>query len=373
MWTVRLEGVPEVASHTAVPINGKIYFFDPYCKDMDCTVRKSIDVYVFDPATYQWNQLQTQTLPDGSPWHSDDGRTVVAYRESAYLWSSRAFFEAGSVVYRFDTRTMAWSSLNASGQLPRIRCGQSACLVGSRVYLYGGWPLYGPSLPQIHFLDLETMQWHSVPTNGELPESRSYHSATAIGERMYVWGGCNQVSAGGVYARSLVFLDTSTLTWVLPRVHGRPPQGREDHSTFVYNGELYIFGGVDVDQGRYFRTIHKYSPEKSCWSVLTPKRSGPSARRFPGCCVIEDRVFIFGGRGLESNARVEQQVESAIDETSAVLEVGLTDMHVLNLCPTLRTMCLMAVIDAGVHVSHLPPAIKKEMIALTSYSSTSSS
>ncbi|KAK8767913.1 hypothetical protein V5799_005306 [Amblyomma americanum] len=79
MWTVRLEGVPEVASHTAVPINGKIYFFDPYCKDMDCTVRKSIDVYVFDPATYQWNQLQTQTLPDGSPWHSDDGRTVGRY------------------------------------------------------------------------------------------------------------------------------------------------------------------------------------------------------------------------------------------------------------------------------------------------------
>ncbi|XP_077496496.1 kelch domain-containing protein 3-like [Amblyomma americanum] len=164
------------------------------------------------------------------------------------------------------------------------------------------------------------MQWHSVPTNGELPEDPSYHSASAIGARMHVWGGSNELSDRGVYDSSLVFLDTSTMAWVLPRVDGFPPQGCQDHSTFLYNGELYIFGGVDVDRGRYFRIIHKYSPEKSCWSVLTPKRSGPSARRFLGCCVIDDRVFIFGGQGLKSYARVEQQMQSGIEDSSDVCE-----------------------------------------------------
>ncbi|XP_077497551.1 kelch domain-containing protein 3-like [Amblyomma americanum] len=367
MWTVRLGGVPEGACYTSVSINGKIYSFDPDREDVDRTTRESVEVYVFDPATCQWNQLQTQSLPDGSPWHNNYSRTVVAYGDSAYLWSSRDYIEVGSAVYRFDTRTMAWSLLEVSGIWPEFRFGQTACLLGSRVYLYGGWPVDGPPTPQIDFLDLKTLRWHTVPTRGELPENTMYHSASAIGDRMYVWGGAIVLSGRGTaYSSSLVYLDTSTSTWVRPRVDGFPPEGREDHATFVYNGELYVFGGLDFDRDRYFGIIHKYSPEKSSWSVVTPKRSGPSARRFPGCCVIDNLLFVFGGRGLKSYATVEQWMQSSAEETSELCEEALTDMHVLDFCPTLKTMCLMAVIDANVHVGHLPPAIKKEVSALTS-------
>ncbi|XP_077511535.1 kelch domain-containing protein 3-like [Amblyomma americanum] len=191
---------------------------------------------------------------------------------------------------------------------------------------------------------------------------------------MYVWGGTTELAVRGtVYGSSLVFLDTATSTWVRPGVDGFPPEGREDHSTFVYNGELYIFGGTDVERDRYFRIMHKYSPEKSCWSVVMLQRSGPSARRFPGCCVVDDKVFIFGGQGLKCNARVEQRMEFGIEETSEVHEEVLTNMNVLDFSPTVKTMCPMAVIDARMHVGDLPPAIKKEVRALTSYSSTSSS
>ncbi|XP_077497556.1 kelch domain-containing protein 3-like [Amblyomma americanum] len=305
MWTVRLEGVPEGASYTAVSINGKIYSFDPDREDVDRTTRESVEVYVFDPATCQWNQLRTQSLPDGSPWHNNYSLTVVAYGDCAYLWSSRDYLE-------------------------------------------------------IDFLDLKTLRWHTVPTRGELPENTVYHSASAIGDRMYVWGGAIVLSGRGTaYSSSLVYLDTSTSTWVRPRADGFPPEGREDHATFVYNGELYVFGGLDFDRDRYFGIIHKYSPERSSWSVVTPKRSGPSARRFPGCCVIDNLLFVFGGRGLKSYATVEQWMQSSAEETSELCEEALTDMHVLDFCPTLKTMCLTAVIDANVHVGHLPPAIKK--------------
>ncbi|XP_077497558.1 kelch domain-containing protein 3-like [Amblyomma americanum] len=374
MWTVRLGGVPEGACYTSVSINGKIYSFGPDREDVDRTTRESVEVYVFDPATCQWNQLQTQSLPDGSPWHHNYSRTVVAYGDSAYLWSSRDYIERGSAVYRFDTRTMAWSLLEVSGIWPEFRFGQTACLVGSLVYLYGGWPVDGPPTPQIDFLDLKTLRWHTVTTRGELPENTMYHSASAIGDRMYVWGGAIVLSGRGTaYSSSLVYLDTSTSTWVRPRVDGFPPEGRADHATFVYNGELYVFGGLDFDRGRYFGIIHKYNPERSSWSVVTPKRSGPSARRFPGCCVIDNLLFVFGGRGLKSYTTVEQWMQSSAEETSELCEEALTDMHVLDFCPTLKTMCLMAVIDANAHVGHLPPAIKKEVSALTSYRSTSPS
>jgi len=37
--------------------------------------------------------------------------------------------------------------------------------------------------------------------------------------------------------------------------------------------------------------------ESRCWSVLKPTGNGPCPRRNFSCCVIGDRVFLFGGIG----------------------------------------------------------------------------
>ncbi|KAK8772939.1 hypothetical protein V5799_012530 [Amblyomma americanum] len=360
MWTVRLKRVPERVNQLAVSINGKIYSFYSYDSGLNVSNREPINVYVFNPVSYHWDLLQTQYyLPNGT--RSDIVcHAVVAYEDCAYIWATRGNPELRNILYRFDTKTMTWSRPNVSGQRPEVRCGYTACLVGHRVYIFGGLPPYTTPLPSIDFLDLKTLQWHRVPTSGDIPRRRIFHSASAIGSRMYIWGG-HSADLFQVYDRTLFFLDTATLTWVRPRVNGPPPAAREDHAAFVYKGELYIFGGMDYDLLRYFGDLHKYNPENSCWSQVRPRRSGPSSRRYLGCCVLDERVFFFSGVGLASHAGNRQGMQ---DE-----EQELSDMHVLDFAPTLKTLCLLALIETRLNVDRLPPAIRREVVAITTHSS----
>lgn len=343
----------------AVSINDKIYSFDSYDADMNLSSHEPVDVYVFDPRSCHWDLVQTQVLSNGSP-SGVSCHAVVSYGDCVYLWGTRVDSEARNILYCFDTKTMTWSRPNVSGQRPEVRCGHTACLIGHRVYIFGGRPLNTTPLPNIDFLDLKTLQWHRVPTSGEFPRRRIFHSASAIGNRMYIWGG-HSADLFQVYDSSIFFLDTSTLTWVRPRVHGLLPATREDHSAFVYKGELYIFGGMDYDLLRYFCDIHKYNPENSCWSQVLPKRSGPCSRRYSGCCVIDERVFVFSGVCLASIAGYRQEMHDEEEE--------LTDLHVLDFAPTLKTMCMMTVIDARLNVDHLPPPIRREVVAITTHNS----
>lgn len=79
---------------------------------------------------------------------------------------------------------------------------------------------------------------------------------------MYIWGGSSEHPARPyrfVCDNSLLYLETTTYTWVCPHV-GVPPVGRKGHSTFVYNGQLYIFGGYNNLLDTYFVDMHKYDP-----------------------------------------------------------------------------------------------------------------
>ena len=53
----------------------------------------------------------------------------------------------------------------------------------------------------------ETLEWKFVVTNGEIPEKRSHHTASLIGNRLIVFGGLSQE---GRRLNDLHVLDLST-------------------------------------------------------------------------------------------------------------------------------------------------------------------
>ncbi len=84
-----------------------------------------------------------------------------------------------------------------------------------------------------------------------------------------------------------------------------------------YKGQLFIFGGCNSIHGKYYNDLVRYNPgiylvscflknildpimclpnlDSCCWSVVETRGNGPSPRDGPCCCLIGDRVFLYGG------------------------------------------------------------------------------
>lgn len=72
---------------------------------------------------------------------------------------------------------------------------------------------------------------------GVSPVSRDFHTASAIGNRMYIFGGRStneEIINGPVnsefYCNKIMYLNTDTMKWCTPSTLGYPPCGRRSHS-----------------------------------------------------------------------------------------------------------------------------------------------
>ncbi|XP_077523931.1 kelch domain-containing protein 3-like [Amblyomma americanum] len=355
MWTARVEGGPCCTNHAAVAVNDEIYLFGGYCVDEVNTMRRPMDVHVLNTASLRWTQIPVQRNLESVPFQRS-GHTVVAYGEYAYLWGGRNEDGACNILYRFDTASVTWLRPRTLGETPAAREGHSACVVGSRMYVFGGVEEDDVRLSQdVHVLDLDTMKWHLLVTRGASPEWRSFHSAVAIGHCIYVWGGRRGSDAAPAhlpddfaYSDRLAYLDTAKGVWVHPVTRGSTPLARCSHSSFVHNGEMYVFGGYNGLLATFFGDMHKYNPERSQWSQVKLLRKGPCPRRGHCCSMVGDRMFLFGGT---SQQNILDRSREASDNGS--LE-DHPDLHVLEFAPSLRTLCLLVMIDFRLDISKLP-------------------
>ncbi|XP_077535868.1 kelch domain-containing protein 3-like [Haemaphysalis longicornis] len=375
MWTVRLEGGPCRARHAAVAINDEVYSFGGFCTDELYSTRQPIDVHVLNTGTLRWTLIPCQSNLECVPFQRY-GHSVVACGDYAYLWGGRNEDGACNILYRFDTVSMTWSRPRTTGEVPSAREGHSATVVGSRMYVFGGFEEEDAdrTSQDVHVLDLDSLHWRRLATRGAPPHWRGLHSSVAIGARVYVWGGRRRSDEGTardeVYPDRLAYLDTTSALWVHPVTRGNPPPRRDGHAAFVYNGEMYLFGGFNSLWLTFFEDLHKYNPESSQWSPVTPLRKGPSARRGHCCCVVGDRLFLFGGTSpVSSKGSILERMRESLEGTQFI---DHTDLHVLDFAPSLKTLCLLVFIDSHQDVNRLPEENKWEISCMTKRNTVSS-
>ena len=116
----------------------------------------------------------------------------------------------------------------------------------------------------MYWLDTSTMVWSLINT-GSTPPPSPGHSATIIGTKMFVFGVTgNQIS--------IRVFDKETNSWTTPSAQILPDE-RCFHSTFTYNEELYIFGGIDYNSRPtpvLYNDLWEFNPE-TFWTKVTPK------------------------------------------------------------------------------------------------------
>lgn len=381
-WTVHLEGGPRRVNHAAVAVGEKIYSFGGYCTGENYHNKQPMDIHVLNTTSLRWKLLPSPRRGDPqfevAPYQRY-GHTAVVYKDKIYIWGGRNDDAADNALYCFDPETGMWSLLETNGTVPGARDGHSACVVHSRysdsMYIFGGFEEGIDRFSQeVYSLDFKTMRWTYLMTSGQPPSYRDFHSATAIGNRMYIFGGRGDHngphhSQMEYYCCDILYLDTTALQWYRPTTTGQIPIGRRSHSAFYHGGYLYVFGGYNSLRDEHFNDLHRFDPQKNTWEFVRTHGQLPIKRRRQTCIVLGDRMYLFGGTSPSPD------IPPSFDDDLNAQEVRLMDhddLHVLEFSPSLKRLCLMTIIANcdNVHqlmdrLPFLPEDIKWEVRAMT--------
>uniref|UniRef100_A0A3Q0R5M3 Kelch domain containing 3 n=1 Tax=Amphilophus citrinellus TaxID=61819 RepID=A0A3Q0R5M3_AMPCI len=356
-WTVHLEGGPRRVNHAAVAVGHKVYSFGGYCSGEDYETLRQIDVHVFNTVSLRWMKLPPVRIAGHERVREVPymryGHTAVLLDDTIYLWGGRNDTEgACNVLYAFDMHLFE---------------------VQSVMHLHVCFPLHVTQMLGSHYCIncncfIDTHRWYTPKTSGTGTPARwrDFHSATIIGTKMFVFGGrADRLgpfhSNNEVYCNKIRVFDTETNCWLTTPSTQPLPEGRRSHSAFSYNGELYIFGGYNSHMERHFNDLWKFNPENFTWKKVEPKGKGPCPRRRQCCCMVGDRIILFGGT-------------SPCPEQGMGDEFNLmdhSDLYILDFSPNLKTLCKIAVIQYSLEQSGLPHDIRWELAAMTTNSNIS--
>lgn len=367
-WTVHLEGGPRRVNHAAVAVGHRVFSFGGYCSEEDYETLRQIDVHVFNAVSLRWRKLPPVIGGQSKVPYMRYGHTAVLIDDIIYIWGGRNDTEgACNVLYIFHTGTEQWATPRVTGQVPGARDGHSACVMEKTMYVFGGYEQLADCFSNdIHKLDTKSMSWALVKAKGAPARWRDFHSATVIGQKMYVFGGRADRSGpfhsnNEIYCNRIRVFDLMTESWLEAAQSTAPPEGRRSHSAFSYQGDLYVFGGYNARLNRHFRDLWKYSPDSGRWQRVDVQGKGPCARRRQCCCIVGDKILLFGGTS-------PSQDQDPHDEFNLT---DHSDLYILDFNPSLKTLCKLAVLHHSLDQSCLPHDIRWELLAMTTNSTIS--
>jgi N-acetylneuraminic acid mutarotase len=230
----------------------------------------------------------------------------------------------------------------------------------------------------VHALDLNTLTWSLItPIQGQPPSFRDFHTATVYLDRyMFIFGGRGDRhgpmhTRNETYCNTLICLDMERQEWIRPKTHGEIPSGRRSHASFMHNSFMYVFGGFNGVANEHMNDFYRYDPENREWKRLNPSGLCPGPRRRLGCVVIDNRVFFFGGTSPSTQPRLPPpppppgEEDIGEDEDPRVREelhlLDHDDLFVLDMEPSLKTLCLLCVLNSSLDSSGLPKILQQEL------------
>lgn len=134
------------------------------------------------------------------------------------------------------------------------------------------------------------------------PLPRFSHGCCVIGTKMYIYGGC---SSSNTAFNDLYLLDLREGRWMRPRASGSPPPPKECATVVVYdNKDIVIFGGwcqparTGISSAaKFFDDLYIFNAISQSWSSPAVNLNGPRPckRAGHGACVLGHTMVVFGG------------------------------------------------------------------------------
>ncbi len=251
------------------------------------------DTWIYDLANDSWREVTSSPKPDARRGHvavydASRDRVVIFGGEDL---SGRFFNDT----WVFSLATETWSEMNVGGSFPSPRYGLSAILDAQRdrMIISHGFTNSG-RFDDTWALDLATLQWSRLSTQGSTPQARCLHDAAfdEAGDGMYLFGGCSS-GVGPCPRNDLWRLDLATTAWqeVTPT---ESPDARSNLRLACRDDEFYLFGGV----GNFgTNDVWRYAFGTEAWRLIDTEGELPPGRWSTAIVwdAVEKRMIAFGG------------------------------------------------------------------------------
>ncbi|KAK7281998.1 hypothetical protein RIF29_10443 [Crotalaria pallida] len=212
-------------------------------------------------------------------------------------------------LYRYDVEKLEWK-LVSSPNSPPPRSAHQAVAWKNYIYIFGG-EFTSPNQERFHhykdfwMLDLKTNQWEQLNLKG-CPSPRSGHRMILYKHKIILFGGFYDTLREVRYYNDLFVFDLDQYKWqeIKPKPGAMWPTGRSGFQLFVYQDEIFLYGGYSKEVSSDKSTTEKgivyadmFSLDPKTWEWNKVKKSGmpPGPRAGFSMCVHKRRALLFGG------------------------------------------------------------------------------
>lgn len=139
-----------------------------------------------------------------------------------------------------------------SRESPFPRFSHSCCIIGTKMYIYGGCSSSNKAFNDLHCLDLREGRWKKLRSSGSPPPPKECATVVAYDNRdIVIFGGWCQPARTGINSAAKFFDDlyifnTHSQTWSSPAVNlnGPRPCKRAGHAACALGHSMVVFGGA---------------------------------------------------------------------------------------------------------------------------------
>ncbi|KAI4528977.1 hypothetical protein K525DRAFT_230095 [Schizophyllum commune Loenen D] len=230
-----------------------------------------------------------------------------------YIFGGLVRDAARNDLYIVSSKDISATLVQTGGEVPSPRVGHAAALVSNVMIVWGGDTRQDASQPQddgLYLLNLVSREWSHVSTHGQGPVGRYGHAVTMVGSRFFVFGGqvdtqfMNDFFGGtdGQYHYNDTWsYDTTTRQWSELTCIGFIPSPREGHSAAVVDDVIYVFGGRGVD-GKDLGDLAAFKISNQRWYMFQNMGPAPSSRSGHAMASVGTRVFVLGGESMTTKS-----------------------------------------------------------------------
>ncbi|XP_077295045.1 uncharacterized protein LOC143917413 [Arctopsyche grandis] len=160
------------------------------------------------------------------------------------------------------------------------------------VYAIGGFELTtaesrtGNILSSVERWNSDTKIWETI---SPLKVAINRHSACVIADRIYVTGGCIKENNKYESLNKVQIYSVKSDSWTYGT---QMNQARHNHSSAVFNGKLYVAGGLIAQTNTHLASVEFFDPISNVWqefAKLPQPASGISL------CCFENKLLCIGG------------------------------------------------------------------------------
>ncbi|KAK3085495.1 hypothetical protein FSP39_004179 [Pinctada imbricata] len=284
------------SKHTVVAYKDSIYVFGG-----DNGKNMLHDLLRFDVKDKSWGRAFTTGTPPAPRYH----HSAVVHEESMFVFGgytgdihSNSNLTNKNDLFEYRFAKGQWVEWKFEGRKPVARAAHGAAVYDWNLWIFAGYD-GNTRLNDMWTVPLsgECRQWQEVKQRGHIPPTCCNFALAVARDSMFVFSG----QSGAKITNNLFQFKFGEKEWTristehILRGTPPPPEKRYGHTMVAFDRHLYVFGGAT---GQTLpNELHCFDLDSQTWSVTDPTTSSqiPAGRLFHAAAVVDDAMYVFGG------------------------------------------------------------------------------